>query len=201
MRKRIEKRERFGQKKRKDVEIFSLFLFGCELPVRAPFGRCVYDKRILQSGKGADRFLHVGKESRKMPAVRHGVVDVHRKGQHAPAVFRFEFSPGDHGGEIGAAVEYVDIETFIFHPRQAGNVERVRRRRKIECAEIFIFFPVRKETRVKQKEIFGVFGGKFHEVAVFLVEIRIKRGNGVPADQISAGIAAVPEFGAGVYRF
>ena len=154
-----------GKKREKMLKSF-LFFYSVVNSPRSPFGRCVYDKRILQSGKGADRFLHVGKESRKMPAVRHGVVDVHRKGQHAPAVFRFEFSPGDHGGEISAVVEHVDIETFIFHPRQAGNVERVRRRRKIECAEIFIFFPVRKETRVKRKEIFGVFGGKFHKVFV-----------------------------------
>lgn len=85
-----------GKKREKMLKSF-LFFYSVVNSPRSPFGRCVYDKRILQSGKGADRFLYVGKESRKMPAVRKGMVYLYGKGQKKAPVLFIIFSPIEQG--------------------------------------------------------------------------------------------------------
>ena len=119
------------------------------------------------------QFLQFKEEPREMEAVGDGVVDVQRQRHGAAFALAFVLSPRDDGSQEFSLVEYVHVEAAVAQPREARDVEEVRRLVFDEAAAVFVFFPVSKESRVKFEEVAGIFRDRFCAVFVLFVELGV----------------------------
>ena len=79
-----------------------------------------------------------------------GVVDIQGDGQDRPVSLPFIFSPGDHRGQIGAAVEDVHVEAAVPDPGQARHIKGVGRHvRQVEVVQGGVPCPILRKRRWK----------------------------------------------------
>ena len=128
---------------------------------------------FLHTSERIYQFLQFNEEPREMEAVGDGVVDVQRQRHGAAFALAFVPSPRDDGSQEFPLVEYVHVEAAVAQPREARDVEEVRRLVFDEAAAVFVFFSVFKESRVKFEEVAGIFRDRFRAVFVLLVELGV----------------------------
>jgi len=73
------------------------------------------------------QFLYLNKKSGKMEPVGGRVMDIHCDRHDVFAAIQFIPAPGYHRRKKFAFVKDVDVKMPAFHPRKAGDVEKVRR--------------------------------------------------------------------------
>ena len=134
-----------------------------------------------------------------MEPVRHGVVDVHGDGQDRPLPLPRVFAPGDHRGQVGAAVKDVHVKAAVPDPGQAGHVEGVGRHvGQVEVVQGGVPLPVRQKAAVERLQVRLQGRHQLHEGLPLRVEVGVVGLDPVPEDQLPLTVPAVPELRVGV---
>ena len=134
-----------------------------------------------------------------MKSVRHGVVDIQGDGQDRPVSLPFIFSPGDHRGQIGAAVEDVHVEAAVPDPGQARHIKGVGRHvRQVEVVQGGVPCPILQKAAVEGLQVRREGRHQLRKGLPVRVEVGVVGLDPVPEDQPPLIVPAVPELRVGV---